>query len=600
MRRHLLALLAGLVVIAGSPFALAASPSAPVAEARSWGDDPLDEVYAAANAVDRCGLPRDAFVAAMLAPSWPETGASGNLSPSPMTLSRWDNQSALYAFGNAGTPYRRAFWHPGVGLWQYDSAGLGAPFTASQRADIRVMATAMAQTISARYCGATGSVPDRLNRAWLPWHGCNENRCLAIWIEIYNINTQRLRDVVRDAAVSNTGGVVQRTCRGPGASGTFACWRIDPAKAEGYGAGGVGWASPSSSAPAPLTAPFYTYAAGGYEYRHWLRSDTGYGSGVWARRPLGQNARTSLQWAGGESLCDVSSGAGACCPLLPGSRSCIPVSVAGSYQPVAGDYNGDGVDDIIWYAPGGATDYLWQGTVYGRFVGRAITVNGTYTPVAGDFDGNGTDDVLWYKPGGSGPDDVLWRGKRNGTFRSSGVQVGGDFLPAAADFNGDGREDIFWYGDGPAADYVWFGTARGFTSKAYTQDGTGLRPLAANYDGDERADVFFYGADGIADSVWYGNAGRSFRKKGEPQIGGSYLPVAGRLNRGRRADILWYRPGTAADVLYLGAPGRTFEGRSVDIDEVFVPFAGDFNGNGVEDVFWYGPGGARDALTLNG
>ena len=76
--------------------------------------------------------------------------------------------------------------------------------------------------------------------------------------------------------------------------------------------------------------------------------------------------------------------------------------------------------------------------------------------------------------------------------------------------------------------------------------------------------------------------------------------MAGRLNRGRRADILWYRPGTAADVLYLGAPGRTFEGRSADIDEVFVPFAGDFNGNGVEDVFWYGPGGARDALTLNG
>ena len=109
MRRHLLVLLAGLVVIAGSPFALAASPAAPVAEARSWGDDPLDEVYAAADAVARCGLPRDAFVAAMLAPSWPETGASGSLSPSPMTLSRWDNQSALYAFGNAGTPYRRAF-----------------------------------------------------------------------------------------------------------------------------------------------------------------------------------------------------------------------------------------------------------------------------------------------------------------------------------------------------------------------------------------------------------------------------------------------------------------------------------------------------------
>lgn len=319
MRHRLLALLAGLLVVAGSPLVLAAPPAAPAASAWSWGDDPLDEVYAAANAVDRCGLPRDAFVAAMLAPSWPETGASGSLSPSPMTLSRWDNQAALYAFGNASTPYRRAFWHPGVGLWQYDSAGLGAPYTASQRADIRVMATAMAETISARYCGATGSVPDRLNRAWLPWHGCNENRCLAIWIQIYDINAQQLRSVARDNAVTNTGGVVQHTCQGPGAAGSFPCWRVDPARAQGYGAGSTAWADPSygGSATAPLTAPFYTYAAGGYEYRHWLRADTGYSSGVWARRPLGQNARNSLQWAGGESLCDMTTGAGACCPAAP-------------------------------------------------------------------------------------------------------------------------------------------------------------------------------------------------------------------------------------------------------------------------------------------
>ena len=40
-----------------------------------------------------------------------------------MTLSRWDTQSSLWAFGNKSTPYQRAFWHPGVGMWQFDSAG---------------------------------------------------------------------------------------------------------------------------------------------------------------------------------------------------------------------------------------------------------------------------------------------------------------------------------------------------------------------------------------------------------------------------------------------------------------------------------------------
>lgn len=602
MRRSLVALLAGLVLVAGSPLVFAAAPTVPVAEAKEWGDDPLDQVFAAADSVNRCGLSRNAFVAAMLAPSWPETGAPDSLAPSPMTLSRWDNQSTLYAFENPGTPYRRAFWHPGVGLWQFDSAGLGAPYTASQRVDIRVMATAMAQSISARYCASSSAlgVPDRLNSAWQPWHGCNDNRCLAIWIQIYDINTGALRNLSRDAGVTNTGGMQARTCRGPGISGTASCWRVDPSQAEGYGAGGAGWASTTSAAPAPLTAPFYVYAAGGYEYRHWLRADTGYSSGVWARRPLGANARGNLQWAGGESLCDVSTGTGACCPPLPVPHDCAAVNVAGSYQPVAGDFNGDGVDDIIWYAPGPTQDYLWQGTVYGHFVGRPVNVGGAnYVPVAGDFDGNGTDDVLWYKPGGAGRDDILWRGKRNGTFAGSSVAVTGTFRPTAGDFDGDGREDVFWYGDGEAADFVWYGTRTGFTSKAFNQAEAGLVPLAANFDGDQRDDVFFYGADGIADSLWYGNIARTFVKT-TTTVGGSYLPVAGRFNRGRRADMLWYGPGEANDVLYLGAPGRTFEGRSATIDEVFVPFAGDFNGNGVEDVFWYGPGGARDSVTLGG
>ena len=598
MRRPLLALLAGLLAVAGSPLVLAATPAAPPAQARSWGDDPLDEVFAAADAVDRCGLNRNQFVAAMLAPSWPETGAD-TTAPSPMTMSRWDDQGGLFAFGNASTPYRRAFWHPGVGLWQFDSAGLGAPFTASQRVDMRVIATVMAREISARYCRATGDPAERLQYAWTPWVGCRNGRCLFIFAEIYANGS--LRNLSRDGAVSNTGGMQPRTCRGPGAGGTFSCWRIDPRRAEGYGAGGVGWANPTNGSPAPLSAPFYVYAAGGYEYRHWLAADTGYGTSIWARRPIGQNARSSLQWFTGETLCDVGAGQGACCPTLPVPHDCVGVTVAGTYTPVAGDFNGDGVDDVVWYAPGRTQDYLWQGTVYARFVGRALTVNGTgYEPVAGDFDGNGTDDILWYRPGDGRRDDRLWRGQRNGTFVSSTLDIRRTFHPVAADFNGDGHDDVFWYGDGTHRDYVWYGTRSSFESKEFVQPVAGLVPLAANYDGDERADVFFYGPDGIADEVWYGTVGRRFTVQDDTPIAGVFRPVAGRLDRGRRADVLWYQPGPGPDALYLGSLRRSFTGRAADIDEDFQPFVGDFNGNGVEDVFWYGPGRARDALTLGG
>ena len=63
--------------------------------------------------------------------------------PSPMTLSRWDEWSGrwsgsnnlnanygLYAFRDPNTPYKRAYWTPGVGIFQYDVAGVGKPFTA--------------------------------------------------------------------------------------------------------------------------------------------------------------------------------------------------------------------------------------------------------------------------------------------------------------------------------------------------------------------------------------------------------------------------------------------------------------------------------------
>lgn len=604
MRRHLLALLAGLLLVAGSPLLLAAAPLAPPAEAKTWGDDPLTNALAAAANYDgpcangNSGLSQAQLAAAMLAPSWPETGAPDNLAPSPMTMSRWDDSPRLWAFGDPGTAFRRAFWHPGVGLWQFDSAGLGAPYSASQRIDTRVIATPMAQEISARYCRATGTGAERLAYAWTPWHGCNGGRCFTIYAAIYSNGA--LRNLVRDPGVLSTGGMQARTCRGPGTSGTFSCWRVDPSLAQGYGAGGVGWAAPDfGTAPVPITAPFFVYVAGGYEYRHWLKVDTGYNTGVWARRPLGQNARSSVEWHGGESLCDVTTGDGACCPTLTARYDCVAVTVGGSYTPVVGDFNGDRVDDVLWYAPGTAADYLWQGTVYGRFISRGISVGGSnYRPVAGDFDHNGTDDILWYQPGGQ---DRLWRGKRNGSFVGQSINVGaGDYQPVSEDFNGDRHADILWYQSGTAPDYVWYGTASGFTNKAFTQDGEGLIPLAANYDGDERADIFWYGPGTVGDKLWFGTVGRRFSVNIQTQITGTYVPVAGRLNRGRRADILWYQPGGASDVLYLGAPGRSFDGRSVDIDEEFQPFVGDFNGNGVQDVFWYGPGSGRDAITLGG
>jgi hypothetical protein len=82
--------------------------------------------------------------------------------------------------------------------------------------------------------------------------------------------------------------------------------------------------------------------------------------------------------------------------------------VSGRYRPVAFDPDGDGTDELLWYAPGPAVDVRWQGSPAApRQV--AASVGGDYLPLAGDLDGDGHDDIAWYGPGG-GPEVMWWGG----------------------------------------------------------------------------------------------------------------------------------------------------------------------------------------------
>ena len=298
--RHLLRLGAAAGLLASLLTVLPLSPLAPVAPASAgprFGSDPLDDVLHWAAEEARCGLTTNKLAALMLAPTYPETGAPAGSAPSPMTLSRWDNQAGLHSFGTV-RDQRKAFWHPGVGAWQFDSAGLGAPFTAAQAIDTYVISARAAATIAARWCA--NPTPAYV---WAPWYGCGTRTCRDIFNTIYRRNGDRLVNVGRDADVHTRGGMQRRTCTGLAKQGSFTCWRVDPSRAEGYAA----FASPGYG-PAPISAPFYVYATNGREYRHWLRADTGYRRGVWASRPLGSNARTSLVWHRGDGLVDVGAG----------------------------------------------------------------------------------------------------------------------------------------------------------------------------------------------------------------------------------------------------------------------------------------------------
>jgi FG-GAP-like repeat/RTX calcium-binding nonapeptide repeat (4 copies)/FG-GAP repeat len=143
------------------------------------------------------------------------------------------------------------------------------------------------------------------------------------------------------------------------------------------------------------------------------------------------------------------------------------ISVSTSWHVVGtGDFNGDGRDDILWRSDAGQVSD-WLGTVNGGWQindANAFTAAPTSWKVAGvgDFNGDGIDDILWRNDNGQVSN---WLGQANGSFvvndANALTSVGTNWKVASVgDFNGDGRDDILWRSDaGQLSD--WLGTATG-------------------------------------------------------------------------------------------------------------------------------------------
>lgn len=619
-------LLAGAVALVATLLPAVAQPDEVEAQTRDFGSTPFDDVVNAAGQHHACGLSRNKLAAMMIAVTYPETGSTGTgNSPSPMTLSRWDNQSALYSFGNSSS-FRDAFWHPGIGMFQFDSAG-GWPMHAGERINTASSANQAAATMTQRYCSNNSRA-----YAWGPWFGCGSGTCESIYQQIYDASRDRVRNIVRDHGVGRGGGMLQRTCTTP-SRGTFPCWYVDPNRAQGSRT-----FLASHFGPTPVTAPFYTFSHNGQEQRHWLRADTGYTSGIRAGRPLGANARTSLNWESGEVLCDLTASRGACTPtaqgtfddrsvavtgaLQPlvgdfdnngreqvflynpngsndrlvnfasnGTASVVNQAVSGAYQPFVGDFDGDGRDDIFWYAPGSAPDYIWFGSSSGGFTSQSITVNGTYQPVVGDFNGNGRTSVLWYAPGFA--PDALWSWSTGRGLSSRPLEINNRYDEVlVGDFDGTGRDDIFWYRAGPFSDWTWFGgptegqftNRRNDVSRSYT-------PFVGDFDGDNHDDIFWYRAGPTPTSVWYGQANRTYASVAH-NVSGDYTVAVGDY-WGDGDSILWYDPGPGASHLWKGRSNRTFTPSQQSIAGGFDPVVGNVDGQVGDDIFWYGSSQSR-------
>jgi hypothetical protein len=234
----------------------------------------------------------------------------------------------------------------------------------------------------------------------------------------------------------------------------------------------------------------------------------------------------------------------------------------------AGDFNGDGRTDVLFYFPG--DDNWWLGTLsgtqlawshVGNTAGFGHAINDGRPFWTADFTGNGSTDVLFYYPG----DDNWWLGQViNGQLQWSFVGNTAGFGHAIndgrpfwiGDFNGDGRADVLFYY--PGDDNWWLGTLQGGQlSWSLVGNTAGFghaindgRPFwTADFTGNGSIDVLFYYP---GDDNWW----------------------LGQLINGQLA---WSFAGNTAGFGHAINDGRPF-------------WIGDFSGDGRADVLFYFPG----------
>ena len=153
-----------------------------------------------------------------------------------------------------------------------------------------------------------------------------------------------------------------------------------------------------------------------------------------------------------------------------GAAPAAAASTAG-FGGIAGDFNGDGRDDVVTFTRGTSADVYVALSTGSGFTGTGwkwhdYFAAGGEVPLVGDFNGDGRDDIATFTRGTSA--DVYVALSTGHSFAGTGWKwhdyfAVGSEIPGTGDFTGDGRADIATFTRGAAADvYVARSTGSSF------------------------------------------------------------------------------------------------------------------------------------------
>jgi hypothetical protein len=264
-------------------------------------------------------------------------------------------------------------------------------------------------------------------------------------------------------------------------------------------------------------------------------------------------------------------------------QSSIGVGAASSnWQIVAtGDFDGDGKTDILFrYTPAGATDQplaIWEmnGGQVKASLGAGSAGSDWHVVGAGDFDGDGKSDILWRNDNGT---VAIWEMNGNQVKASLGAgSAGSDWtIVGAGDFNGDGRADILWRNTTLGTVAVWQMNGNqveqsiglGTAGLSWTIAGIG------DFDGDGRADILWRDSASGTVAIWEIANGQVKASLGVGSAGSSWqIAGVGDYDADGKSDILWRdsASGTVAVWELNGASVKASIGLGAAANEWTIP-----------------------------